>query len=155
MHPYKSAFFLLICLLLAFSSCDHCKNLDCITDRYAGQFRVLRQADGKDLVFGPNAVYDKSKFRFYSLKGADTVFYTHQAVYFPSSGYDSILTINFFPLPTGPAYLKWNDLDTDTLDISADTFSTRCCGLITEIKSFRFNNTINIPGDKGTQEIRK
>jgi hypothetical protein len=29
------------------------------------------------------------------------------------------------------------------------------CGTITEITKFRYNNTIEIPGDQGTQEIKK
>lgn len=34
-------------------------------------------------------------------------------------------------------------------------FDTKCCGTITEITKFRFNNSADIPGSQGTQELRK
>jgi hypothetical protein len=140
---------------LTFISCDPCDNLDCIADNHSGQFRVTSKVDGKDLVFGPNAIYDKTKIKFFSLNGIDTIFFQYNHIKFSGIGYDSILHVRFYPELPAPAYMKLNDTDTDTLAITYNKFKTKCCGTITEITRFRYNNTIDIPGDQGTQEIRK
>ena len=145
---------LIVALGLVVPACNPCKNLDCITDNYYGQFRIVSAADGKDLVFGPNKVYDKDKIRFYSLKGTDTTFFQYEAIRFPQSGYDSVLAIKFYP-KADIAYLQLSNSDVDTLAISYAITQTKCCGTITEIKNFRFNNVVDIPGGKGTQEIKK
>jgi hypothetical protein len=144
----------IIILAILFPSCDACKNLDCLTDSYYGQFKIVRATDGKDLVFGQNKIYDKNQIKFYSLKGRDTTFFDYQTTKFPGTGYDSILYVRFFP-KADIAYMRLSNSDIDTLNISYNIFSTKCCGTITEITSFRFNNSVDIPGDKGTQEIKK
>jgi hypothetical protein len=53
------------------------------------------------------------------------------------------------------AYMRLSNGDIDTLNISYKTIDTKCCGTITEITNFRFNNSVDIPGDRGTQEIKK
>ena len=145
-------FFLVVGLI--FSSCDKCANLDCISDSYYGQFRIVRATDGKDLVFGPDKIYDKNQIKFYSLKGIDTTFFEYQTIKFPSIGYDSILSVRFFPRADF-AYIRLSNGDIDTLNVSYNTFNTKCCGTITEINNFRLNNSLDIPGNKGTQEIKK
>ena len=144
-----------VVLTLTLISCDPCANLDCISDNYFGQFRIVSKTDGKDLVFGPNAIYDQAKIKFYSLNGTDTTFFQYTTAKFPGSGYDSVLYVSFFPETKAPAYIMLNNLDTDTLTITYNTFDTKCCGTITTIAKFKYNNTIDIPGDQGTQEIRK
>jgi len=150
---------LLSSIFLAFSltifSCDPCDNLDCITDNHFGQFRIISKIDSKDLVFGSNAIYDKSKIKFYSLQGNDTIFFQYSPIKFAGNGYDSILHVRFYPEVSTLANLNLSDTDTDTLAVIYNTFKTKCCGTITEIKKFRYNNSIDIPGDQGTQEIKK
>ena len=73
---------------------------------------------------------------------------------FPNTGYDSILQVQFFP-KADVAYMRLNNGDIDTFNISYNVFDTKCCGTITEITNFRFNNLIDIPGNKGTIEIKK
>ena len=141
-------------IALILSGCNKCDNLDCISNNYVGQFRIIRATDGKDLVFGPDKIYDKNQIKFYSLNGVDTTFFEYEPVKFASIGYDSILHVRFLP-KTALAYIRLSNGDIDTLQISYNTFNTECCGTITEIKNFRFNNLIDIPGDKGTQEIKK
>lgn len=148
-------FFSIVILTLALVSCDPCAHFDCITDNHFGQFRIVNKADGKDLVFGPGAIYDKAKIQFYSLNDGDTTFFQYTPIQLSGSGYDSILYVRFYPETATPAYMKLNDLDTDTLLITYNTFKTKCCGTITEITKFRYNNSVDIPGDQGTQEIRK
>lgn len=152
MRHLKSLAIIIIGLL--FYSCDPCSNLDCLSSNYFGQFRIVRAADGKDLVFGPNKIYDKNQIKFYSLKGTDTTFFDYQTIKFPNTGYDSILYVNFFP-KSDVAYMRLSNGDVDTFNISYNTFNTKCCGTITEITNFRFNNLVDIQGNKGTQEIKK
>jgi hypothetical protein len=148
------AFAFTIILGLVLYSCDPCKNLDCLSDNYYGQFRIVNATDGKDLVFGPTKIYDKNQIKFYSINGADTTFFDYQPIKFPNTGYDSILYVRFFP-KADIAYMRLSNGDVDTLNISYNTFNTKCCGTITEITNFRFNNLIDILGNKGTQELRK
>jgi hypothetical protein len=145
---------LIIIVGLLFYSCDPCGNLDCLSSNYYGQFRIVRATDGKDLVFGPNKIYDKNQIKFYSLKGTDTTFFDYQTIRFPNTGYDSILLVNFFP-KADVSYMRLSNVDIDTFNISYTTSKTRCCGTITEIENFRFNNSVDITGKNGTQEIRK
>jgi hypothetical protein len=86
-----------ITALILFYSCDPCANLDCISDNYDGQFRIVNATNGNDLVFGPNKIYDKNTIKFYSLKGTDTTFFDYQTIKFSNTGYDSILYVRFFP----------------------------------------------------------
>ncbi len=137
------------------ASCDPCRNLDCISDNLLGQFRIVSKTDGKDLVFGPHAVYDPAKIKFYSLNGTDTIFFQYRPTSFRGTGSDSILSVRFFPIPTTAAYMILNNADTDTLTITSTTFTTKCCGTITDIVKFRHNNNPDIPGNKGVQEIDK
>ncbi|WP_207493790.1 hypothetical protein [Aridibaculum aurantiacum] len=147
---------LTISVILAtfFSSCDPCKNLDCISDNFFGQFRITSASTGNDLVFGSNRVYDKDQIRFYSLKGTDTTFLDYQPIRYAGTGYDSVLYVHFFP-PTDVAYMRLSNGDIDTLHISYNTRTTKCCGTITEITKFRFNNMVDIPVDNSTPELKK
>ena len=149
----KNAMFIMLFGLLSYS-CDPCKNLECASDNYYGQFRIIRASNGEDLVFGPNKIYDKNQITFYSLSNTDTTFFDYQTIKFPDIGYDSILYIHFFP-KNDVAYMRLSNGDIDTLEISYMTFDTKCCGTITEITNFQLNDSVNIPGSMGTQEIRK
>lgn len=150
---YIKYFTLTITLGFVFFSCDPCSNLDCRSDNYNGQFRIVSATDGKDLVFGQTKVYDKNQIKFYSIKGLDTTFFDYQTIKFPNTGYDSILHVRFFP-KADTAYMQLSNSDVDTLSITYNTIDSRCCGTITEINGFVLNNSTNIPG-KGTQEIKK
>jgi hypothetical protein len=152
MRPFL---FILIAIIgTVLSSCDPCNNLDCAASNHNGQFRIVSASNGNDLVFGTNRVYDKNQIRFYSLKGTDTTFFEYQTIKFGGIGYDSILNVRFYPQPD-IAYMRLSNGDIDTLNISYKTTETKCCGTITEITNFRFNNAVDIPGDKGTQELKK
>lgn len=147
--------FLILCTTFALVSCDPCRNLDCISDNYYGQFRIVKNADGKDLIFGQSAVYNKAKLKFYRLSGSDTILFEHRYIKFSGIGYDSIVYVNFYPETPSPVFIKLSDTDTDTLTITYNIFKTKCCGTITEITNFRYNNITDLPGNKGTQELRK
>jgi hypothetical protein len=139
---------------LVFLSCDPCGKLDCISDSYNGQFRIVRSSDGQDMLFGSFSTLDKEKIRFYSLKGTDTTYYQTKAIPYAGTGYDSILHVTFYP-PGNGAYIDLGNGDRDTLNITYQTKKIRCCGTITEITNFRFNNRVDLPGDKGVVELKK
>ncbi len=141
--------------LLLHTSCNRCANLDCISSSTHGQFRIVRNTDGKDLVFGPTALYDKNAIKFYALSGNDTSFYDYQAIRFSNANYDSIFYVNFFPEKNGPVFIRLSDTDTDTLKITYNTFRSKCCGIITQITNYKYNNVVDLPGNQGTQELRK
>jgi hypothetical protein len=147
-------FFLTATMVTTLFSCDPCSNLDCASDNYYGQFRIVSASTGNDLVFGTNRVYDKNQIKFYSLKGTDTTFFEYQTIKFGGTGYDSILYVRFYP-QTDVTYMRLSNGDIDTLNISYKTTQTKCCGSITEITNFRHNNAVDVPGDKGTQELKK
>jgi hypothetical protein len=69
-------------------------------------------------------------------------------------GYDRILHVNFYPR-FEDTFIQLGNGDIDTLKISYKVYDTKCCSTITEITNFRVNNIIDLPSDKGTQEIRK
>ena len=152
MRHFKFALLAILSGVL-FHSCDRCRNLDCPTN-YHGQFRIVSANSGNDLVFGPNKIYDSNQFKFYSLKDVDTTFFDYLAIKSEGIGYDSILQIRFFPI-TDTAFMRLSNGDIDTLQITYRRFDTRCCGTITEITKFKFNNSADIPGSQGTQELRK
>ena len=146
-------FILIFVTGLLISSCNPCNNLDCLSSNFNGQFKIVGRTDGKNLVFGRDKIYDKSKIKFYSLKGSDTTFFELQTGV-SYSELDSILNITFFP-KTDIVYMRLSSNDTDTLNIFYKTYDSKCCGTITEITKFRLNNSVDIPGDQGTQEIKK
>jgi hypothetical protein len=77
----------------------------------------LSAATGQDLVFGPNPVYDMNKIKFYSLNGPDTTFFNYEPLRFPGTeGYDSILSVHFYP-KASDAYMRLSNGDIDTFKI--------------------------------------
>lgn len=135
-----------------FHSCDRCHNMDC-PGNYHGQFRIVSAMDGKDLVFGPNKIYDEAQIKFYSVKGADTTYFGFSAIKVWNI-VDSILFVKFFPI-NDIAYMRLSNGDVDTITISYKTVETKCCGISHIISNFRFNNSVDLPDDKGVLAIKK
>jgi|ERR1035437_365690 hypothetical protein len=135
-------------------SCEPCGLIKCKSSNYSAQFRIVSKADGKDLVFGANKIYDKNLIKFYSLKGLDTTFFEYQTIKFPDIGYDSILFVQFLP-QTNIAYMRLSNGDIDTLSLTYRQIEeSKCCPSITEIENIRFNNTTDLAGGR-TQELKK
>ncbi len=148
-------FIAFILIVFLFHSCGPCDRVDCLSDNYFGHFRIISAANGEDLVFGPTRFYDKKLIKFFALNGVDTTFFDFHTINSGGTiGFDSILQVSFFP-ETDIAFMRLSDGDVDTFQISYNTFGTKCCGTITEITNFRFNNTIDLPGGQGIQEIKK
>jgi hypothetical protein len=119
-----------------------------------GHFRIVSVITGQDLVFGSSRIYDKNQIKFYSLMATDTTFFNYQAIKIAGTGYDSVLRVRFYPSKE-VAYMRLSNGDIDTLNISFKSSKTKCCGTSTQITNFRYNNSVNIPGDKGIQELKK
>ena len=96
----------------------------------------------------------KIKLNYYSLNGIDTTYFDYILIRFPGSGYDSILLVRFYP-GTDIAYMRLRNYNVDTLIISYEESSGKCYGRVTDITNFRLKNRFDIPGSKGTQEIKK
>lgn len=144
-----SSVYFVVVIAALFSSC--CSNLDCISDNYSGQFRIVSAADTTDLLFGSTKKYNKDQIKFYSVTGTDSIFFDRMVANYD---FDSVLLVNFSPR-TDRVFMRLSDGDIDTIDLTYETFSSRCCGEITDIKNFRFNNAFDIPGGYDIQLIRK
>lgn len=146
-------FIALILTAALFQACSICGAVDCDTDNYNGQFRIVSATDGSDLLFGPTRIYDKNLIKFYTLEDTDTTFLNFQPTDFGSALRDSILYVNFLP-ESETAFMRLSDGDVDTFNISYNTFDSKCCGKITEITKFRFNNTVDLL-NRGILQIMK
>jgi hypothetical protein len=149
MDMHHARFFI---ILLCLTACDPCRNLDCVTDDYDGQFRIVSATDGTELLFGTQKLYTADSIQFYTLQRGDTTFLNGHAELLRSTGYDSILRVRFFP-KADTAYMRLSNGDVDTLQLEYATRDTRCCGTITELTNIRYNKK-TLSG-KGIQEIRK
>lgn len=147
-------FAFMVLLTIGLSACDPCRNLDCKYSNYYGQFRILSKADNRDLVFGANKIYDKEQIQCYTLIGSDTTFFETKAIYLPGSGYDSILTVNFFPAAS-TVYMRLSNSDVDTLNLTYQSTGSKCCGTITEINNFKLNDATDLGNNSITREIKK
>ena len=156
MRPFL--FILVTALTTLLSSCDQCGKVGCasedFTDLNYRRFSIVDASTRKDLVFGPNPVYDMNLIKFYSLKGLDTTFFGCEPIRYPGGSDDSVLNVHFYP-KTDVAYMRLSNGDIDTLNIFYGTIDVRCCGMRTTISKFRYNNAVDIPGDLGPQELRK
>ena len=152
MRPFLC--FLIAIIATVISSCDFCENIRCDYVPPDGHFRIVSAATGQDLVFGPTGIYDKNEIKFYSLVVTDTTFIDYQAENIGGAGFDSVLEVHFHPSQE-VAYMRLNNGDIDTLNISYRTSEHRCCGTNTLITNFRYNNTVDIPGDTGIQVLKK
>ena len=146
---------LTIIVTIGLFSCDPCKNLDCASSNYSGQFRIISKTDSSDLVFGSKKIYDKNEIKFYSINNNDTTYFEYKAIKFGGDKYDSILYVYFYPQTFTNVYMRLSSTDTDTLTMTFKTFDTKCCGRITEIDKFLYNNLTQISGNVGTQVILK
>ncbi len=142
-------------VMCSFVTCNKCNRLDCITDQDTGQFRIISKTDGRDLLYGPNAIYNPRKISVYTVNGADTTYFQTVSTRYFGTGYDSVLVVRFAPKTTKPIYIKLHSLDLDTLALTYHTYQTKCCGTITDIKNYAYNNTTTFEGNVDILEIKK
>ncbi|MFT3705752.1 MAG: hypothetical protein QM802_25510 [Agriterribacter sp.] len=139
-------------IVCIFWGCDPCDNLDCTTDKDLLQFRLV-DTSGHDLVFGSEKKYDPQYMKVYSLKGSDTVFYPLLEINVHGTGYDTVLLTQFSG-KVSTAYIRLSEGDIDTLQLTYNTYDTKCCGTITDITQLRLNDKTDL-GGSGTQTIVK
>lgn len=140
----------------AFYSCDKCRFLDCSVTNTSAQFRIVSKLNGNDLVFGSNSIYDKNKIKFFSLNGNDTSFFQYSPINRYSSDIrDSILKVYFPENLQGIVFIKLTNVDVDTLTLTYVTENTKCCGAVTTISKFIYNNTNDIGSNGEIRELKK
>jgi non-ribosomal peptide synthetase component E (peptide arylation enzyme) len=121
---------------------------------YAG-LRIVSASDGRDLVFGQNSVYDRSKIAFYTLSGSDTTLFEFKAEKANSAEHDSVLIVNFFPAAE-TAYMRLSNGDIDTLKLAFRTHKkTSCCNASSELNTITYNNAYELNVRNGAQEVKK
>jgi len=129
----------------------------CDSETYVSPaFRILN-ANDEDLLFGAGKVYDISSIKCYTLTGGDTVFYNCVAGTASSYPYDSVLYAGFGYQQEQPAtvYMMLDSTDVDTLGITYQTHTTKCCGSSTSISSYKCNGTTLNTNNSGVTIIRK
>lgn len=136
-HKSLVKYFLILDILLILSGC--CRYVDCLTNEYSCRFVIKDKISGDDLVFGPNKFYNKSEMRCYSVISQDTVNFEITFLDYYSSISDSVISIIFYPKPTGQIYFSLNRNDIDTINLKFNSFNTTCCGNITEISNVNIN----------------
>jgi hypothetical protein len=129
------------------------EKVDC-ADLTDVEFRVVRATDGADLVFGPQRVYDKNAFKFYTLKGADSVFFDHNFYYATRGTLDTTIGVTF-PKGTAAAFVRLSNGDVDTLLMTYNSNTTNCGCTTTNISSVRVNNATVVEGPGPLVQLRK
>ncbi|HEX2607606.1 MAG TPA: hypothetical protein VHK91_09515 [Flavisolibacter sp.] len=137
---------------MAVSSCRQCGNVDCPPTNASELFRIV-DAAGKDLVFGPGKIYDKSQVRFYNLQGSDTIFLTSQILPPSGSSTDSAFLVAF-SASRNTSYVPYGNGDADTLNLDLLTLSSKCCGTSTTLNGIKFNG-VSLSRVNGTYQLRK
>jgi hypothetical protein len=72
--------------------------VDCIPTSSHGQFRIIGEPTGHNLLFGANARYDASTVAVYLIRGADTAYFERRFLAFAA---DSLLIVDFDPSAPG------------------------------------------------------
>jgi hypothetical protein len=152
----KLHYLLLFFAVLIIESCvvdRPCKNAgDFCPDSYESLFRITGKLDGKDLLYGPDKVYDKSAIRIFSVRGADTAFANYQPYRLMKDGYDSVL---YFKLASrvDTLFVRLNAVDVDTITLSYGMSEGRCCSFHA-IRAMSYNHAAALPND-GTVAFKK
>jgi hypothetical protein len=148
--------FLSFLLMIFIASCldKPCKNSngEC-RDAYETLFRIISKIDGKDLVYGPTRIYDKSKIKVFSIKGTDTTFANYEPYRLVKDGYDSILHF-YYSTKVDTLFIKLNNSDIDTINVSNGISEGRCC-TFNSIRFLNYNNSGALPNYNGTVEFKK
>jgi hypothetical protein len=143
MKKRLSIYSAMLMFAIIFWGCSKCNKVICPSEPGDNiRFSILNKNNNTNLVFGPSAIYDKNKIRFYYLAGADTINISYQPAAFSGSNTDSVLFVLFDKTLTTDAYCKLSNSDVDTLQVSFKTEEQDCCGPVTSLTSIRYNNTI-------------
>ncbi len=116
-------------------------NRKCQTDNYNTRFRIVDKTTGKDLVFGPDMVYDKSIIRFYSLNGTDTIYHHYGADANPNPGQDSLLYVTMDYRMAETVFIQLSSTDRDTMAVTYPlTDASPCCSDFKTAQPVSVNN---------------
>ena len=153
MSRYFKLLILLLIVSIFFSACDPCGYLECATGNSQVKFKFISAATGRNLVFGPNKIYDTTQVKFFATRGRDTTFFKPY-IYYDNAGFnDTALQIEFYLNNT--AYIKFGNTDIDTITFSLEKYDTKCCKNQTDVTGVRYNNAFQLMPNKGVLEIMK
>lgn len=154
MFKPKLLFLLLIVLNAGCYIDQPCKDSNMVCpDSYGSLFRILSKTDGKDLIFGPSRLYDKSQIKIFSLNGNDTTFGNYEPYRLVLNGYDSVLHFKISSKPN-TLYIQLSTNDIDTISVSYGQTKGRCCSF-NSIRFLNYNNSGALPNYNGTVEFKK
>lgn len=150
----KIFFYILIPTIIVSSCC--LGNRKCSGDYYSARFRVVSAVNGKDLVFGTSAIYDKNLIKFYSLNGTDTIKHHYGAGPNPNPGQDSLLYVDFDYRKYQTVFVLLNNTDIDTLGLTYETIDgSPCCPDHKNVKPVSYNNNLLQTANGGISLIKK
>lgn len=139
MNPRKTLKFTLTGFIFVFlTSCGPCRNLDCISSTYDFSFQIVDENTGRNLVFGPDAIFEYKEIRLYSIIGSDTVIYPTRVKGLDLQSQDKLIIVEVFP-PTGVLFLEYPDKSRDTLSLTFSQTETQCCGSVVTMTSITRN----------------
>ncbi|MDX5337818.1 MAG: hypothetical protein LPK25_02250 [Cyclobacteriaceae bacterium] len=126
--------------MLVLSSCNPCRDLDCLVSQYDFEFRILDSNTGSDLVFGSKRIFDPREFSMFSISGTGQQEYPLQI---RSSSFftgDTTFYAEVFP-SASQVFLRYPNGKIDTLELLFRQFDSEYCGRITEITKLNRNKT--------------
>lgn len=145
---------LIIPLLFIISSCDNCNLTDCDENNRKGLLSLVSANTDQDLVFGPGKVYSIEQLEFYSIINGDTVFHQVQHYLNPALVNDSLLLVDLSELPE-TVFLRLQNTDVDTLQLTYNASESKCCGSYTRIETLGFNSDTQSSGANGVFVMNK
>jgi hypothetical protein len=122
-------------------------------DTYESLFRVVSISTGKDLVYGPDKIYNSSAVSMFFKTGTGISYATCEPYGLIKDGYDSVLLFHLASI-VDTLYMKLENTDVDTLLLSYGAREGKCCSY-NSIKEISFNGSNFLPNYNGTVEFRK
>lgn len=131
-------------------------NRKCNYDNNSASFRLIDANNGRDLVFGPHAIYESGEIQFYSLSNGDSIQHRCQPGANPNPGQDSLLYVGFDYSHQDTVFIRLNTADTDTLVVDYITIDgSPCCADYKMAKPVLYNQAPVATVSGGITIIRK
>ncbi|MFN8281216.1 MAG: hypothetical protein U0V49_13135 [Saprospiraceae bacterium] len=130
-HSLFLKLFALATILASHSGC--CRYADCIDYEYPIYLSVQDSVKGHDLVFGNHRKFTSRDLVFYSVKGADSSYYTFKFTEFKSNKTDSAIRIIIYPDQPEIIFVQIKGNVSDTLRLQYRKYDSKCCGSGTAI----------------------
>lgn len=117
-----------------YSSC--CK---CDTPRNWEGFRFVDSSGKKNLVYGPDKIYNKDSLRFFYTVGADTIPLVSRPFGLAGDKKDTVTVVGFSQSGKDTTYVDFGNGDIDTLILKYNKSGGGCCDDVFEIVPLSYN----------------